>query len=129
MVRCVSAPWPPPLRSREQLAGAGPMSIRVAHRTHQSNIGSRKGVRLSQLSHGNILCRPFADSRERAKPDDRILEITSSAKDLRIRQHGRCQGRKRRGALLGHAKRREIGLGQTLWTRENMGEAIASTTL
>jgi hypothetical protein len=79
MVRCVSAPGSPPLRSREQLAGAGAPPVRVTHRAHQSNIRGRKGVRLSQRSHGNILCRPFADSRKRTKPDDRVLEITSSA--------------------------------------------------
>ena len=60
----IGAPGPPLFGAREQLGGGRPFTDPVAQGARDADITHREGVRFAQLAHGDILRRPFANSRQ-----------------------------------------------------------------
>jgi hypothetical protein len=124
VLRGVRAPRSPALRPGQQRARIWPASLRVGHRTDQADVGGGERVWLTELAHGDVLSGPLANSGERSKLLDRVIEAAPGAKDLRI---GRDRFRKRRQgarACSGHAERRQVDSREAIRTREDVREPI-----
>src|SRR6516162_8344892 len=59
----IGSPRPPRFGSGEHVAGTGPASVWRGQCPHEADIGDWERVRVAQGPHGNVLGRPFADTR------------------------------------------------------------------
>lgn len=106
----------------EQLGRGRPHSHSVAHRSHETDIGRREGVRFAEFAHRDVLGCPLADPRQRPELSDRFVQAPASAEDQRIgHDRGRQRG-KRRPPGSRHPESAQICPGQLLRRREHMGE-------
>jgi len=102
----VGAPRTPLFGSSEKLACARPQAFRPSHGAHEADIGCRKSVRLTQLTHRDVLGRPFAYSRQCAQLRDGLLKTPPGSEDMRVGDDRRGDGRQSNGAPQGHTEGR-----------------------
>jgi len=73
----IGAPRTPLFGPGEKLACARLQAFRVSHSAHEADIGCRKSVRLAELTHRDVLGRPFAYSRRNTASDFNGLKASS----------------------------------------------------
>lgn len=84
MLRGIPTPRTPFLGSRLELVGCRPSPSIVCQRAQQADVRGGKGIRLAQLTQGDVLRRPFANPAYRAKLLDGLGESTVCPEEIRI---------------------------------------------
>jgi hypothetical protein len=92
MLRGIGTPRPPRFRPRKQLERRRHSSVDPRDRPLQRDVVNWKGVGLTQFTHRDVLCCPFADPGQRREALHTIRQAPAGAEDVRVIRDGRREG-------------------------------------